>query len=73
MSPERGARVSALRQGRPEANSRPPDPGAVANPSPGLAPQPAINYFLTSDTKFFALGRRRGPGGQTCHLKGGRE
>ena len=51
--------------------SMPPDPGAVANSSPDLAPQPAHNYFRTSDTKFFALGRRRGPRGQTCHLKVG--
>ena len=70
MSPE-GRDASERAQGRPEAISRPPDPGAVENPFPDLAPQPAFNYFWTSDTKFFALGRCSGPGGPKCHLKWG--
>ena len=69
MPPE-GGDTSERTQGHPEAISRPPDPGAVAIPSPDLRPHPAYNYLSTSDPKFLAPGRRMGPRGPKRHLEG---
>ena len=72
MSPKGGG-ASERAEGRPGVILRPLDPGSIVNPSRDLGPQPANIYLGTSDTKYFDLGRRRGPEGPKCHLKGGCE
>ena len=55
----------------PEAYSRPPGPGLVANLSPDPGTQPAHSYSCTSDPTFCALGGRRGPERPKKDLLGG--